>query len=479
MAVNTVTQYLALNVADGSTPQLKRVRGVGTVSNVGPTFGTLDAGGTIQFRQPINRAVFFMGAILAIVGTGVYRSVDGGLFWSLVFTITSLSANTSNKSGLNVVTVNNINYLCFVYLDTSSNLRGGRSTDGVTWVTDGPVTLGFEQDGFQSDTVFNGQLWALGCVGSALGQIVSYTPGMGTSGLVVIPPPSNYATTCMSLAIFNSGLYITGINPVGLARELFKIESTVALVASLGSFTGSPAGDFKPAMLVDGDNLYVFTLKNSNSTWGCFQVDSNYTVTDITSTVIPGGMTGAVGASTSSRVLTFVDTDWAPGTNPPKYLVHSANGLSGTSRSLYAWQGPTLPLVLLDAGGNTAQAFSITKFPTASGFFIVGPPICVIQMVAPSTTESGLVISFILSGPAGASNSQVRLWYGLTNDEYLQRLGTLSSPSDGSLNPANTAVTGLVVDSATVYSFTWLPPSTILGTNGVGNRYKFALEAFV
>ena len=200
---------------------------------------------------------------------------------------------------------------------------------------------------------------------------------------------------------------------------------------------------------------------------------------DVTSAVIPSGMTGASPSGADSRTFTFVDNDWAPGTNPPKYLVHAINGTAGTGMSLYAWQGPTTQMALLDTGGNVAQSFSIQKFPTASGFFIVGAPVCVIQMVSPSTTEIGLVISFIIQGPTTAYSLRVRLWYGGSTDDYLMHIGTLSTPNIGVLNPTNSAVTGLLADNVTTYNFTWLPPSSITGTNGVGTRYKFGLEALI
>lgn len=47
-----------------------------------------------------------------------------------------------------------------------------------------------------------------------------------------------------------------------------------------------------------------------------------------------------------------------------------------------------------------------------------------------------------------------------------------------SCNFIGTAITGLTPDNTTIYSFTWTPPASILGVNGVGDRYKFSLEAF-
>lgn len=279
------------------------------------------------------------------------------------------------------------------------------------------------------------------------------------------------------MCVFNDGLHLTGIEGNGV-RYLWLLSGGVfAPVANFGVFSGDPNGNLKPSMIVDSPYLYVFNIKNLSSTWGCWQVDASYNVTDITSTVIPSGMTGT-GAIQQSRTLTFADTDWAPGTNPPKYLIHAENGTSGSSLGLYAWQGPTSPMLFLDGGGNVAQAFSISKYPTASGFYIVGPPVCAIQSIMQDSSGIGLKVAFILQGPTAASLQNVRMWFGTANEEYLQRLGSLSNPSHGSLNAAGTAVQGLTVDNATIYSFTWTPNSTILGTNGVGERYKFALEAF-
>lgn len=475
MAVNTVTQYLGLNVKTGVTPQLRRIRGVGTVTAVGPTFGALDTGGTVSVNQPLNRAVFFNGALFAVVGVGIYISTNGGLSWSLINTLSGLSSSTSFKSGLNVVTVDNVPYLCILYLDTTSNPRGSYSSDGITWNVNTITGFALWAEAFSQDTVWQSKLWAFNTY-SITNTLFSYQPGPG-GGFQIISLPSGESAARCSMCVFNNKLYITGWN--GTTRPLYILEGSVLnQITSLGTFTGTANDSYKPSFLVDSPYLYVFALKTVGSTWGCWQIDSSNNIVDVTSTVIPSGMTGTSPAANTSRTLTFVDTDWAPGTNPPKYLIHANDGNAGTSTSLYAWQGPNSPMLLLDTGGDVATAVSITKYPTASGFFIVGPPVCVVKMVSPATSGVGLKISFLIQAPATAANTNVRLWYKIQTDPYLQRLGNLSDPSAGSLNSASTAVLNLSPDNITVYNFIWTPPASILGDNGVGSRYSFALEAF-
>ena len=369
-----------------------------------------------------------------------------------------------------------------LYFDTAGDVRAARSTDGIHWTTDGPFDTGAVSDSaFHNELVWRNQLWALTSVGSSNDRMAAYSPSSGTCNFYTSPLEPFSSS---SIGIFNDNLYLTGGTIGGGGnRNLYILDGNFISLADLGPFLNNITAVYKPGILVDDGYMYIFNVKDSSlSGWGCWQVSSSHVITDITSSVIPSGMTGAVG--TSSRVLVWADTDWAPGSNPPKYIAYSSNGSDGTGITLYQWQGPGNTMSFFSSGGNVANAFSVAKFPTASGFYVSGPARVVINSVIGASSGVGLTIAYWVQGPGGPSFpggvQSIRLWYGLNTDEYLTNIGTLSNPSTGTLNAAATAVNGVVVSNnpSNPYYVTWIPPASILGTNGIGPRYKFGMESF-
>lgn len=476
MSFRTITPYLAAVIRSGA-PGVVRYRDSSTINAVS-FFGTLEVG-TSNNNQSVNRVVWFQGTLYATMDTHIYQGIQTGIhpsdpsfIFNAVFTLPSISASTADKSGLHVVTANGVLYLCMLYFDTGGDVRAARSTDGVNWTTDGPFDTGVvSASAFHNELVWRNKLWALTSVGNSSDRMASYSPSTGTLDFYTSPlEPFGMG----SIGIFNDNLYFTGAS--GVSRNLYILDGNFISLDDLGPFNTVTAV-YKPGILVDGGYMYVFNTKNTATTgWGCWQVSSSHVITDITSSVIPPGMTGAVG--TASRVLVWADTDWAPGSNPPKYIAYSDDGSDGTAVTLYQWQGPGTQMSFFSSGGNVANAFSVAKFPTASGFFVLGPSRVVINSVTGATSGTGLTIAYWVQGPAGTQS--VRLWFGLTTDEYLTNIGTLSNPSTGTLNAAATAVTGVVVNNnpSNPYYVTWLPPASILGTNGIGPRYKFGMECF-
>lgn len=485
MTNKTITPYLAAVIRSGS-PGAVRYRN-GTTTNAVSFFGTLEVG-TSNNNQSVNRVVYFQGTFYATMDTHIYQGIQTGVhpsdpsyIFNAVFTLPSISASTAHKSGLNVVTSNGILYLCMLYFDTGGDVHAARSTDGVNWTTDGPFDTGVvSASAFHNELVWRNQLWALTSLGTANDRMAAYSPSSGTCNFY-ISPLEPFGTG--SIGIFNDNLYFTGGTVGGFGnRSLYILDQSLISLASLGLFLNVSAV-YKPGILVDDGYMYIFTTKNTTTTgWGCWQVSSSHVITEITSSVIPSGMTGAVGIS--SRVLVWADTDWAPGSNPPKYIAYSSNGSDGTTIDLYQWQGPGTTMSFFSSGGNVANAFSVAKFPTASGFYVSGPARVVINSVIGASSGVGLTIAYWVQGPGGPSFpggvQSIRLWYGLNTDEYLTNIGTLSNPSTGTLNAAATAVNGVVVSNnpSNPYYVTWIPPASILGTNGIGPRYKFGMESY-
>jgi len=475
---------------------------------LGSSFGTAEAG-TSTVDQPVNRAIYFTGSNIyntsgsagsfyATVGDSIYRTLDGGNTWSVAATLTLINASNHDKSGLNIVTgLNGLQYMCLVYLDTSGLMRGVRTTDGYTWISDGPFGSADNSGGFTQDTVLGDSLYTFSSTSSSA-NVVIYQ--MGNGNISAIAGPTSFTTSRAAMCVWDNMIYIAGY--VSSTRPLYTLNGgsfgQVKNLATVSSGTNATTTN-KLGMFVDGSSLYVFSLQVGASTgWACYKIDTpgTYTVTDITSTVISGSMAvqGGGGPGTSSRILTYVEPDSA-GTNPTKYLLYSADGTAGTAFELFQWNGPSAAMSSIASGGDVAHAVTVSKRSASNGVYATFGTYPYIISSGPTTSGTvGWRVNFTLwQGSYSPSNNpdvKIRLWFGGSNDEYLQQVGTLANPAvslvpgtpgpvapNGTLGPNNTSITGLTADGGlTLYSMTWVPPITI--TNAENPRFNFVLEPF-
>ena len=453
---------------------------------LGSTFGAAETVATDS--QPVNRAVYFTanninnpagsaGVFYASTGTGIYRTLDGGNSWTLALTISGLGGgggSTAAKSGLNIVTgADGLQYLCFLYqgFSTGSFTAGYRTTDGYTWTQDLAPTFTVDFAGLRQDTVLGSVLYCL-----QNSSVLFYDVTTGVIGSV---PAGSLERAAM--CVWDNAIYVASYLTATGGRPLYRIDGgRLNQVVNLATSGTTATTTNKLGMFVDSSNLYVFSLRVASSTgWACYQVDTpgTYNVTDITSTVITGNMSGA-GPGTSSRVLTYVDGNNTPGVNPAKYVLYSSDGTSGTSFQMFQWNGSSTAMTAIATGGNVAHGITVSKAMTNNGTYY---PFGVYPYIISSNpTTSGTVgwrINFTLWGSPAGTTTSIRLWYGVPDDEYLTFIGNLTAPSSGSLGANNTSVTGLAVDSGvTLYSMTWIPPTNI--TTAANSRFSFTLQPF-
>lgn len=457
------SSFLAVNWASG-TPQLKRYTGM-SCTFIGNTItGSTAAAYTFPGSQ--NRAIQFGNAFYAVLAVnattgGVFRSTDNGTTWATVLTFTVFSGGNYVVSGLNIIYSNGIPLLVFMTTNSIGNaIVGYRSTDGTTWNSDTSATFGVGAS-FTSDVVYRGSLYCTMTGNSnAFIGVISYSPGAvsfingGVSTTTVGP------TT--SLCVYKDLLYFTCVE--NAFRRVYVLDGgSFSLIANLGTFTANVSA--KSAMLVDGDYLYVFMPKNATGTWGCWQLDSAYTVVDLTTTVLPNGMASA-DVIASSRALSFVDGQANPGADPTKYLFFTSNSTAALPWTLYKWMGPSNKMQAEAVGGFVADSMCVNKNVTGSTFWTYGD--YHIELVNRAAVSNGTRLTFnIYSSTASTPTIDVRIWYGMDLEEYPTRSGTLVDPTNGSISGGNIN-TGVVINNgASIYQVTW---DTITDGISVGQR---------
>jgi len=481
MIIIMPTPFFGLNFQDGTTPQVKLYNGTQT-SPVGVSFGVLDSGVTSTAEPRATNRVIQFGSnniFYATVGNQVYRTTDGGASWTSVYTLAALAVNQSTKTGLFLPYINGVPHLALFWktTGTSETLSGAVSSNGTTWTSYGPVFMGTPTGapagGFYGGYMYRNKIFTVRPGSTAVAAVFSFDPGSGAFSLNTVATMGTTNREAADFCEFNGNLLL-----------LFKLTGGTANLAVLGggsfanvitSFVGVgvAATGGKSGMLVDGSNLYCFLYATALLGWKCFEVSSTYIATDITSTVIPIGMTGSTSGGNSaadSRVFLMVDQEATPGANPNKYLYYTNGTVAGNPWTVYQWQGSGSVMTQLDTGGgSTTQALSLTTFSQGSYFW--ADDANHVELTNRTPLSNSLRLYFVVSSDSGVAVVDVRAWRGSALQEYPITAATLTDPSSGSMS-GNT-ITGLIADNVTVYQVTWQT-----GTDGfaAGDPYSLILE---
>lgn len=456
------TPFLALNVFDGGSPQVKLFNGTQT-SAQGVTFGALDTGASILVAR--YRVVQFgpTDTWYAVTGNQVYRTTNAGASWSSVLTLTSLVTNQSTKSGLHVCYLDGIPFLCLFWCTGagfgSSGWTVARSSNGTSWSTISNTLSTFDgTNGMGSQYLWRNKIYALWTVAKSSGPeyVLIADPVSGVTNTVPVGFTNVGDASALAFCEFNGQLMAVYHTSGVIRLTRYSAGAFVTAVTLVASGAASPGQAASFGMLVDGDNLYCFVYNSTATGWQCYQVSSTFAATNISSTVIPTGMTGTTGggnAPTGSRVLIMVDQEAAPGANPNKYVYFTRIASTAGTWTVFQWMGNLTAMQQIDSGGGTGtQALSAPQNPTGSYNWSSGERS--VSLIDRSPLSGSLRLYFTLYSPSGSDVVDVNAYVGSINDEYPTTSATLADPSSGIMS-GNT-ITGLIADNgATTYQVTW------------------------
>jgi len=446
------TPFFGLNFQTGSTPQVKRYTGL-SLTAVGNAFGTAET--DLGTCQPLNRVIQFgsQNTFLALVSYKIWRSTDAGVTWTNVYSLPSPSATPGQNSGLNVIYSNGIPRVCVIWSNVSINITGAYSTDGITWTQDGTASWGGGVTGWIKDTIYRNTLF-VNSNDAGAGITVAYTPGTIPT---VIPAPGNYYATTVSLCVFNDTLVLTGRTNTSAARAVWSLEgggwqSRVTLTTGTLSSTG------KTGMFVDSNSgeLIVFNRKTIPGAWGCWKVDSSFAAVDISTTVLPFAMLTSSGGT--ARVLTFVDGEATPGSNPDKYIIYADGEEATVLPAMYKWMGTGTTMNGIDSGGSNKDALTLSNNCQGVGNWSSGENS--IEILNRTPTSGGVILTYKAYG-GGSVN--IRGWFATQLEEYETHAATLLGP------------TAITADGFS-RQITWNNAADGIAT---GSRFRMILEVYV
>jgi hypothetical protein len=466
------TPFLALNTFNGTTPQLRRYNG-GSVNLVGVSFGSLDTGMTTARDGAINRAIQFGSedTFLACTGNQIYRSTDGGASWTSVKTLTSLATNQTRKTGLNIVTVNGVPTLTVFWQDTGGPFRGTYSTDGVTWTEESLGTPSGIGSSLSINYVFRNTLYAIAVDASS---IFGYQPGTSTITRIAIPDNGDRPKTICEFNDQLACMYCPSATD-GLAVGTSDGVTDIVHRVTLAGGSGTPTSSARLVLFEDSGSLIAMGHNGSAAGWRAWSISSAFVATEITTPVIPPGMTGTTGGGNStlvSRGFVLIDSEASPGSNPAKYVLYTP--IDGSQYVFFQYNGTAAVMTSVDNGGSNQQALSLTTNIGGNYFWTDGER--TLEFIGRTPVTNGQRLQFQLFSETGTDVVSVRFYRGTADTEYPTALATLSNPSHGAISGGNTN-TGLTANNgATTYEVTW---EAVTDGFSPGTRYKLTGEQFV
>lgn len=479
--------FLTVNYNAGGTPIISLYRPTDSgvpVAFWGNSFGSLDTG-TTNANVAFNRIVKFYGqkgttvypfssaaavfeTFYAVAGDQVYRSFDYGNTWSSVYTLAPLTANTINKSGLNIVYLNGAAALCvFWYNSPTTAWYGAYTLDGANWTTQGPFTLtASTTNGLTSDTVYNNSVYCT-TGPSSNGHVVIYNPGSASMASAALSAPNG--TGCACLAEFNNRLFCLFTRSSGTDSQLAEIVGGGAQAITTGiNGSGNAAVGNMCALFTDQSVGRLYGIFHGPTGFVAYEWTSSLgTPTDITSTVLPASLSTQAAAA---RLLAFVDEVEISG-YPRIYLWFGPDGAAASVWTLFEWLGPNNVVTQVpgtSAMGSVGAAMPANRTATGSYFWYPYSPYSVITS---RTYVSGTVLLELRLYGTSTNNNTFRAFFATNEEEYPTHPCTLSSPSSGTVVGGN-IVRNITPGSAsgTYFTVTWNA-----ATDGLTNGAPFKL----
>jgi hypothetical protein len=475
------TPFFGLNIIDGTQPQAKLYNGT-QISPVGVAFGALEVFTVIERggAHANNRVIQFgNNTIYALAVNTVYRSTNGGASWTSVYTLSYLAGIQTNKTGIFLPYINGIPHLALFWKNTagSDSVMGAISSNGTTWTTYGPVVISGANisSGWGPNYMYRNKLFTVRSSSNQFGGLpllFSFDPGAGTFTLVTTSSVlSSTQAGGYTFGEFNGNLMLLFADSGATARLAVLSGGNFGNVVSFGAITGGVGNQY--GMFADGSNLYCFIWTSAAAGWKCWEVSASYVATDISTTVIPVGLTGTTGGgntSFSGRVWPMVDQEASPGANPNKYIYFSDNFTGVSDWTVFQWQGSGSVMTQLDTGGGvSSQALSVVTYSQGSYFW--SSDANSIELTNRTPLANALRLYFVVFSPSGTATVDVRAWRASALEEYPITAATLTDPSSGSMS-GNT-ITGLIADNVTVYQVTW---QTATDGFAAGDPYSLILE---
>jgi hypothetical protein len=464
------TPVLAVNHHDGGTPQAKRWANT-SVSAQGVTFGAIDVftasatAGLVSCCD--NRLIQYGGnnTWLCVTNQVIWRSTDAGASWTNVQSMTNPSTTqTILTSGIWTFDSGGTQKVCvFYYTATAGRWKGYTSTDGITWSASSDYSAlhtAPSSAGIVSQVMLNGTLYMATGQSAGIATVtvmLAWSPGSDSASSTTIATITG--TSGNTLAAWKNSIYCVAKTTQTSDYKLFDMTSgSAVLVATLftGPTTALSAGARPAEPFVDpatGD-LICWIWPAATNGWTILRVSSSFVVTDITSSVRPTALSGTSGGGNSpasSRIRTYVDQEAQPGANPDIHLGYSTDGASGTTVSLYLWNGVASAATLVSSGGNVAHSIGYCSSNGGGAYtWTSGEKHARIVSWAPAT--NGVTITFKLYSDSGSASVKVRAFTRRnTTQDFTKTAAEIKSPSAGALSGTGVGNynTGLTADNGT------------------------------
>jgi hypothetical protein len=475
--------FLALRHKDGPG-KVYRYNLFGQTNPIGNAFGSAESATASEaIAMCSNRVVQFKGVndLYTVQGDDIWHFTGEGTTegdWESVHTFQDPSTGTEQiyRVGPFVMYIGGRPALvCIYYLATgTTNWRAVTSFDGVTWTESQSYAI--VQPRVTSPTasswgehVFRNVIyWNIIQNGTPQQtRIMFYDPNaqsmgnINTSGLV-----ENGQNQSNAVAIFNGRHYIFGNREASNTTSLWEIQGGSLRLKTEFAQTQQPNSRF--CLFSDNTTaLYSFSQDNGTtrwtvSKWAFNPVDSSFTHSDITSSVLPAAAHGNTSAyKLYGRWVALYDRE-----SDQIVLAFSDRGNTGGSAwAFYTWNGESTLIGDNGSpqghGGSAGDALTIDyNRGTGSRNWRETDPHIVVE--DRSEVSGGERLEFRLYSWETSVTVDVDLLYNLADGPATTQ-GTLSNPSAGTLN--GNVVEGLTADpdGSTLYEVTWLNSSDGVG----------------
>lgn len=341
------TAVLTNQITSG-TAQLQR-----TINATPSSLGTAD-GSVVTYvttaHALTNLALYWQGALYKLTADGVRRSIDDGVTWQTVLTLTGTVPVASNNvlAGPYIVYNNGIPRIIIAYTSTgnlyryASSLTGlsGSWTDVSTGLTGASANIGCFPVVYRSTLMFGNENSS---------QVYQINPFAATVAQI------NCNATCpfmFYLCVWNDIPYVTGrISSSWVLTSLSGGTPVTVLTIATGFFP--MANSF---MWVDptSSNLIAIGQIGFSGGWQAYEITSSLVNTPRTSAMLTG--TGFAASLTDSKLVgIFYDQETNPGGVPSIYMMLAGANTLSTAVGMWKYNGPT-SLMGNNPAGPTSNA---------------------------------------------------------------------------------------------------------------------------